>query len=117
MKKGNQFFMEFELSDEDGNALNMDNVKKIQFNIGDLTKTYEKDIENEEIVYDDDKQNFKVWLTEDETFGFDLIKVDTRVLFVNDVILGTDVQTIRFNEVVNEVKLDVEDESQPTTNA
>ena len=112
MKKGNQFYMEFELTDENDNLIDINNVKKIQFNIGDITKTYENKIENEEVIYDKNKQNFKVWLTEDETFGFDLINIDSRVLFTNDVILGTDIQTIRFKEVVNEVKLDVENENQ-----
>lgn len=111
MKKGNQFFMELQISDENDNLLDIQGVKKVQFNIGNITKTYENGVENEEIVYDVDKQNFKIWLTEEETFELDLIEIDTRVLYKNDVILGSDIQTIRFNEVVNEVKLDVEIEN------
>ena len=109
MKKGNQFYLETQIYDEDDNLLNINSVKKVQFNIGSLTKTYDKI--NNEVTYDENEQKFMIWLNEDETFNFDLIKIDGRVLFKNDIILGTEIQTTRFNEVVNEVKLDVKNEN------
>ena len=81
MKQGNQFYLEFQIEDENGQLLDMASVLKVQFNIGNLTKTY--DGIGEEVTY----QNgvFKVWLTEEETFNFDSkVKMDARVLFKGD---------------------------------
>ena len=108
MKQGNQFFLELELYDSDNNLLNIDNVKKVQFNIGEITKTYSET--SDEVIYDVDKKNFKIWLKEEETFDFGVVKIDARVLFINDVILGTEIYTTKFSEVVNKEELDVEDE-------
>lgn len=108
MKQGNQFYLELEICDNNDNLLNIDNVKKIQFNIGELIKTYTET--SDEVIYDNDKKNFKIWLKETETFDFELIKIDARVLFVNNTILGTKIYTVKFSDVVNKEELDVEDE-------
>ena len=81
MKKGNQFYLEFEIVDNENNNLDIQSVLKVQFNIGNLTKTY--DGIGKEVTY----QNgvFKVYLTEEETFNFDgRIKMDARILFKGD---------------------------------
>jgi len=108
MKQGNQFYLELEICDDNGNLLNIDNVRKVQFNIGELTKTYTET--SDEVIYDNDKKNFKIWLKENETFDFGLIKIDARVLFINNTILGTEIYTTKFSDVVNKEELDVEDE-------
>ena len=46
MKQGNQFYLEFQIEDENGNLLDVASVLKVQFTIGDLIKTY--DGENKE---------------------------------------------------------------------
>ena len=40
-KKGNQLYVEFQVFDKDGNLLDINGVSKVQFNIGELTKTYD----------------------------------------------------------------------------
>ena len=81
MKQGNQFYLEFELVDENGKKLNIESVEKVQFNIDGLTKVYDKI--SEDVTYEN--EIFKVWLTEDETFNFNkTIKVDARIMFKGD---------------------------------
>ena len=78
MKQGNQFYLEFQIEDENGQLLDMASVLKVQFNIGNLTKTY--DGLNDEVTNQNDI--FKVWLMEDETFKFEnQVKMDARILF------------------------------------
>lgn len=79
-KKGNQFYLEIQIEDQENNLLDISSVEKIQFNIDDLTKTYSN--ESKEVTYDEEKQCFKIWLTEEETFKFnDYVSIDVRVLY------------------------------------
>lgn len=101
MKQGNQFYLEFQIVDNDGNILTNDHVAKIVFYIGGLKRTYTPS--SSEVTYDEDKQCFKIWLTEAETLQFEMIDVDARILFDNDEILGCYKTRLYFNEVlVNE---------------
>ena len=109
MKQGNQFYLELEICDDNGNLLNIDSVKKVQFNIGEITKTYTET--SDEVIYDTLKNNFKVWLKEEETLNFGIVNIDVRVLFENDVILGSEIEKVKFADVVKKEKLDVEIEN------
>lgn len=44
MKQGNQFYLEFEIVDNENNKLDIKAVLKVQFNIGNLTKTYSQEL-------------------------------------------------------------------------
>lgn len=80
MKQGNQFYLDFQIEDENNEKLNINSVLKIQFVIGNIIKIY--DGENNEVIYDKDNEVFKVWLTENETFNFEgRVKMEARVLF------------------------------------
>ena len=106
MKKGNQFYLEFQIEDKDGNLLDVSSVLKIQFNIGELTKTY--DGQNNEVTYKDNI--FYVWLTEEETFKFDdNVKMDARILFKGEkkTIGGTYIESNFWYESLKRVDLDV----------
>lgn len=106
MKKGNQFYLEFQIEDKDGNLLDVSSVLKIQFNIGELTKTY--DGENNEVTYKDNI--FYVWLTEEETFKFDdNVKMDARILFKGEkkTIGGTYIESNFWYDSLKEKNLDV----------
>ena len=106
MKIGNQFYLEFQLEDENGDLLDIRSVSKVQFSIDDLVKTY--DGVNEEVTYDDVNNVFKVWLTEDETFKFGTrVKVDARILFKNNTINGAKIQQYGWYDTLKKVKLDV----------
>ena len=50
MKEGNQFYLEFQIVDENDNLLDINSVLKVQFTIGNLTKQY--DGSNEGVIYD-----------------------------------------------------------------
>ena len=79
-KQGNQFYLEFQIEDENGQLLDTTGILKVQFVIGDLVKTY--DGTSKEVLYDNVNKIFKVWVTEEETFKFDKqVKMDARVLF------------------------------------
>jgi hypothetical protein len=106
MKQGNQFYLEFQLVDNDKNILTNTNVAKIVFYIGDLKRTYTP--ESTEVTYDESKQCYKIWLTEAETLQFKTVDVDARVLFTTGEILGCYKTQLYFNEVlVNESILEV----------
>ena len=80
VKQGNQFYLEFQIEDENGTLLDTASILKVQFAIGDLIKTY--DGVGDEVIYDSANKIFKVWVTEEETFKFDKqVKMDARVLF------------------------------------
>lgn len=106
MKIGNQFYLEFQLEDENGDLLDIRSVSKVQFTIDNLIKTY--DGINEEVSYDDVNNVFKVWLTEDETFNFGTrVKVDARILFKNNTINGAKIQQYGWYDTLKKVELDV----------
>ena len=106
MKIGNQFYLELQLEDENGDLLDIRSVSKVQFSIDNLVKTY--DGINEEVTYDDVNNVFKVWLTEDETFKFGTrVKVDARILFKNNTINGAKIQQYGWYDTLKKVKLDV----------
>ena len=80
VKQGNQFYLEFQIEDENGTLLDISSILKVQFVIGNLTKIY--DGVGNEVIYDSINKIFKVWVTEEETFKFDKqVKMDARVLF------------------------------------
>lgn len=109
-KKGNQLYVEFQVFDKDGQLLDINGVSKVQFNIGELTKTY--DGVSEEVTYDKEEQCFRVWLTEDETFGFDnYTKMDVRVLFLNNTIMGSYIEKKFIYDSLKEIKLDEKGEN------
>nr|DAE35585.1 MAG TPA: hypothetical protein [Caudoviricetes sp.] len=106
MKQGNQFYLEFQIEDENSEKLDITSVSKVQFNIGNITKTY--DGENDEVTYENDA--FKVWLTEDETFGLDKkVKMDARVMFKGDkkTIGGTYIMEAYWYDSLKQERLDV----------
>ena len=108
MKQGNQFYLEFQIEDENGQLLDMASVLKVQFNIGNLTKTY--DGLNDEVTYQNDI--FKVWLMEDETFKFEnQVKMDARILFKGEdnykTIGGTYIESNYWYDSLKKEELDV----------
>ena len=83
VKQGNQFYLEFQIEDENGTLLDISSILKVQFVIGNLTKTY-NGISNE-VLYDNVNKIYKVWVTEEETFKFDKqVKMDARVLYKDE---------------------------------
>ena len=104
MKHGNQFYLEFQIEDKQGGKLDINAVKKVQFNINELTKTY--DGLNNEVTYENGI--FKIWLTEDETFNFSSnVKVDARILFTNDTIMGSCIENYFWYDSLKREELDV----------
>ena len=60
MKQGNQFYLDVQITDENDSILDIDVIKKVQFNIGNFTKTY--DGKNTEVIYDKEKQINNLYL-------------------------------------------------------
>ena len=107
MKQGNQFYLEFQIEDKQGGNLDINAVKKVQFNINELTKTY--DGLSNEVTYENGL--FKIWLTEAETFKFgETVKTDARVMFKSDSskkpIGGTYIIEDYWYDSLKQVKLD-----------
>lgn len=109
MKQGNQFYLEFQIEDENGQLLDTASILKVQFVIGNLVKTY--DGVGDEVSYDSLNKVFKVWVTEEETFKFDKqVKMDARILFKGEEnyrpIGGTYIETNYWYDSLKEVALD-----------
>ena len=106
VKQGNQFYLEFQIEDENEQLLDITSILKVQFVIGNLVKTYDG-ISNE-VLYDNVNKIFKVWLTEEETFEFNKqVKMDARILFKNNTISGTYITSKYWNESLLQEVLDV----------
>ena len=109
-KQGNQFYLEFQIEDENEQLLDITSILKVQFVIGGLVKTYDG-ISNE-VLYDNVNKIFKVWVTEEETFEFDKqVKMDARILFKGEVdykpIGGTYIESNYWYDSLKKEKLDV----------
>lgn len=101
MKQGNQFYLEIQIQDEQlpPNILTNEGILKVVFNIDDLTKTYAED--SEEVSYDETKQCFKIWLSEEETLKFnEEVQIEARILFETNEILGSYIKTVYFNPIL-----------------
>ena len=110
VKQGNQFYLEFQIEDENEALLDTASILKVQFVIGDLIKTY--DGVSDEVIYDSVNKIFKVWVTEEETFKFDKqVKMDARVLFKGEEnyrpIGGTYIESNYWYDSLKKEKLDV----------
>lgn len=110
MKIGDQGFLEVQIDDENGKILDINSVLKVQFIIDELVKVYDK--ENKDVLYDETKNCFKIWLTESETFSFDkVVNIDARILFKGEQdyrpIGGVLPETIDLVEVIKKEKVDV----------
>lgn len=109
MKKGNQFYLEFQIADSQDKNLDISSVKKVQFTLDNLVKYYDISKVKNDVEYDEQTKTFKVWLTEDETFKINqLCNVEARVLFKNDVIEGTVITRQYFEDLLSSEKIDVE---------
>ena len=95
MKQGNQFYLEIQLTDEDDKILDVSSVKKIQFNFDKIEEPKVYDKENGDVIYDEENQCFKIWLTEKETF-----------LFENDTIVGSYALSEYVYDSVKKVEID-----------
>ena len=114
MKQGNQFYLEFQIVDNNGTILTNDNVAKLVFYIGeDIKRTYTPD--STEVLYNEDKKCFEVYLTEAETLEFKMIDIDARILFKNNQILGCEKTQLYFNEVLVKESILDEDTSEEET--
>lgn len=88
MKQGNQFWYGIKLKDKNKEYINPSIVNKIVFNFNDLAIEYNET--SEDVIYDEQNNLFKIYLTQEETQKMkDKVKIDVRVKFKNDEILGT----------------------------
>ena len=90
MKQGNQFWYGIKLKDKNKEYINPSIVNKIVFNFNDLAIEYNET--SKDVVYDEQNNLFKIYLTQEEKQKMkDKVKIDVRVKFKNDVILGTNI--------------------------
>lgn len=88
MKQGNQFWYGIKLKDKNKEYLNPSIIEKIIFNFDDLQKEYNETSQN--VVFDEKNNVFKIYLTQEETQKMqNKVKIDVRVKFKNNEILGT----------------------------
>ena len=88
MKQGNQFWYGIKLKGKNKEYLNPSIIEKIIFNFDDLQKEYSETSQN--VVFDEENNVFKIYLTQEETQKMqNKVKIDVRVKFKNNEILGT----------------------------
>ena len=101
MKQGNQFWYGIKLKDKNKEYLNPSIVSKIIFNFDDLQKEYNEDSQN--VIFDEENNLFKIYLTQEETQQMQgKVKIDVRVKFKNDEILGTIIREVYILDSLNE---------------
>lgn len=104
MKRGNQFYLTISIVDNNDNEIDVNSILKAQFNIGNLTKTYGEMFDD--VIYNENDKQFMIWLTEEETFGLkEEVKMDIRILFNDNTIIGTPIQKVYFYDSLKEVPL------------
>lgn len=114
MTRGDQLYLEINLTDREGQQLEIEEIKKIQFFIGELIKNYEEG--TSEVEYDDIKKIFKIFLTEEETFEFeDFIKIQSRVYFEDETIISSEICEVYIKEVIKKVVM-TDDTNENTEN-
>ena len=101
MKQGNQFWYGIKLKDKNKEYLDPSIVSKIIFNFDDLQKEYNETSEN--VTFDAENNLFKIYLTQEETQQMqDKVKIDVRVKFKNNEILGTIIREVYILDSLNE---------------
>jgi hypothetical protein len=90
MKQGNQFWYGIKLKGKNKEYLDPSTVSKIVFNFDNLIKEYNNT--SEDVIFDEEKKIFKIYLTQEETQKMkNKVRIDARVKFKNEEILGTPV--------------------------
>lgn len=90
MKQGNQFWYGIRLKDAKKEYITPTIVNKIVFNFDDLAIEYNET--SEKVIFDSQNNLFKIYLTQEETQKMkDKVKIDVRVKFKTNEILGTHV--------------------------
>jgi hypothetical protein len=80
-----------------GTTLSSDNVKKVEFAFGKITKTYPK-----EVTFEEDA--FIIPFTQEETFSFNKkedLKYQARVMFLDNSVKSTPLYPISINESIS----------------
>lgn len=99
MKQGNEFWYGIKIKDENG-YIDIEEVNKIVFNFNELQKTYTE--VSIDVKYESENNLFKIYLTQEETLLLkDNVKIDARVKFKNDEILGVAIQERYIFESLN----------------
>lgn len=103
MKQGNQFWYGIKLKDKNKEYLTPIIISKIIFSFDDLSKEYNEN--SKDVIFDESNNLFKIYLTQEETQKMkDKVKIDVRVKFKNEEILGTHVvQEYIFDSLNKEV--------------
>lgn len=110
LKKGNQLYLDIIIENEDGVPVDIKGIAKVLFTFkaddciegATVLKTY--DDKSTDVTYENGK--FRVWIKQEDTFMFKRnTSLDARVLYKNDVILGTDIKNIPTLESLSEVQL------------
>ena len=93
--QGDQYDLSFHLT-IDNEEIDITQIEKIQFKVGDLLKEFIPSSEESEIVFDDTENLFNFPLTETETFKFNNTNVDceVRIKFVGGVIKGLRISAV-----------------------
>lgn len=90
MKQGNQFWYGIKIKDE-GEYIDISTVEKVVFNFDEISYTYDSTGEdNKNVEYVEEENLFKIYLTQEMTKKLeDDVKIDCRVKFKNEEILGS----------------------------
>lgn len=106
-KKGNQLYLEISIGGSDGSPLEIQGVDKVLFTFKtndcmeakQVLKTY--DGVSNDVIYENGK--FEVWIKQEDSFLFSRsTSVDARILYKNNVIIGTDIKEIPTLEALSE---------------
>lgn len=103
MMQGDSYCLEIKLKDENGDTLAPETVSDVEISVGHLTKTYASG----EVTYDTDNGLWLFPVTQEETFRVlpSKVKVQARVKFPGDDVVGVDLGMISISESISKVVL------------
>lgn len=99
--QGNSYYIGIKMTDLKGNIITGDMVNKATFTVGNLTK------ENEDISFDTQKNIWKIYLSEEETFnlGAGMVLWQMRFKFKDGTIDGNEPTLDNVKRSINKVLL------------
>lgn len=83
--QGDEYFIGIQLTNENDEVISLDDIKAVEFILGELRWTYPSD----DVSYDAHAESFYIRLTQEQTlnmFGKQTLQV--RVKFTNDEVIG-----------------------------
>lgn len=102
MMQGDQYRLPIEFKNSDGSALTASDIKDVEIFVGNFRKLFSTG----DVKFEDTESVFYVFLSQKETFMLNGdVRVQARILFKNDEVIGVNLGTVNFSTATSKVVL------------